>query len=172
MDAVTLLIVAALVGGGLLLFFLLKEPKAPSHRPRTAAERKKAAKRNQGRRVLVDTTETGHSMRINATANPEQVFELIEMRLGKVGRAPGEVPTLYVRYFGETAMRVIFASVGQEVFTYRVDWVAERVGVHEYRASLQVADQQNLVRYQDVAKRVQEAVNGTLRSLNQPTRRS
>lgn len=163
-------ILAALVGGGLLLFFLLKEPKAPVHRPRTAAERKKAAQRQQGRRVLVDTTETGHTTRINTTANPEQVFELIEMRLGKVARTPGEVPTLYVRYFGEKAMRVIFASTDEEVFTYRIDWVAERVGVHEYTAGMKVADQQNLVRYQDVAKRTQEAVSTTLRSLNQGAR--
>lgn len=163
-------IVAALVGGGLLLFFLLKEPKAPSHRPRTAADHKKAAKQNQGRRVLVDTTETGHTNRIHTTANPEQVFELIEMRLGKVARTPGEVPTLYVRYFGETAMRVIFASVDEEIFTFRIDWVAERVGVHEYTASMQVQDQRNLARFQDVAKRTQEAVFTTLRSLDQPVR--
>lgn len=163
-------ILAALVGGGLLLFFLLKEPKAPSHRPRTAAERKKAAKQHQNRRVMVDTTETGHSTRIHATATPEQVFELIEMRLGKVARTPGEVPTLYVRYFGEKAMRVIFASVDEEIFTYRIDWVAERVGVHEYTASMQVQDQRNLARFQDVAKRTQEAVFTTLRSLDQRVR--
>lgn len=166
-----MVIVAALVGGGLLLFFLLKEPKAPSHRPRTTAERKKAiTKKNKGRRVLVDTTETGHTARIHTTANPEQVFELIEMRLGKVARTPGEVPTLYVRYFGERAMRIIFASIDEEVFTHRIDWVAERVGVHEYSASMQVTDQSNLVRYQDVAKRTQEAVSTTLRSLDQRVR--
>lgn len=165
-----MVIAAALIGGGLLLFFLLKEPKAPAHRPRTAAERKRAAKKNQGRRVLVDTTETGHFTRIHATANPEQVFELIETRLGKVARAPGEVPTLYVRYFGEKAMRVIFASVDEEIFTLRIDWVAERVGVHEYTANMDVADQENLVRYQDIAKRTQAAIEGTLRGLDQGAR--
>ena len=67
-------------------------------------------------------------------------------------------------------MRVIFASTDEEVFTYRIDWVAERVGVHEYTAGMKVADQQNLVRYQDVAKRTQEAVSTTLRSLNQGAR--
>lgn len=168
-----MMILAALIGGGLLLFFLLKEPKAPAHRPRTAAQRKAAAKnakKKQGRRVLVDTTETGHTNRIQTTANPEQVFELIEMRLGKVARTPGEVPTLYVRYFGDTAMRVIFASVDEEVFTYRIDWIAERVGLHEYTASMDVQDQGNMVRYQDVVKCTQEAVTGTLRSLNQSVR--
>lgn len=163
-------ILAALVGGGLLLFFLLKEPKAPSHRPRTAAERKKAARQHQGRRVLVDTTETGQRLHIHTSADPEQVFELIEMRLGKVARTPGEVPTLYVRYFGEKAMRVIFASVDEEIFTYRIDWVAERVGVHEYAATMDVLDQDNLARFQDVAKRTQDAVSTTLRSLDQGVR--
>lgn len=170
MDLLSIGVVAALIGGGLLLFVLLKEPKAPSHRPRQNIHKSpNKSKKNQHRRVLVDTTETGSVMTIHATASPEQVFELIEMRLGKVGRAPGELPTLYVRYFGETAMRIIFASVDEEIFTYRIDWLAERVGVHEYKASMQVQDQRNLVRYQDVAKRTREAVTTTLRSLNQPS---
>ncbi|WP_336249368.1 hypothetical protein [Stomatohabitans albus] len=155
-----------------MLFYLLKEPTtAPSHRARHPQSLATSKHSKTGRRVLVDTTETGNVMRIHAAASPEHVFELIEMKLGKVSRTPGDIPTLYVRYFGETAMRVIFASTTEEVFTYRIDWVAERVGIHEYTASMNVQDQQNLVRYQDVAKRTREAVSGTLRSLDQPASR-
>lgn len=174
-----LVLAAVFIGGLLLLFFLVKEPKAKtkgrgakgrSGRGSGGSGSRSSASRAGNGRAFWDRTETGNGISVHVTADPEQVFELIAMRLGHVSKAPSDVPTLYVRYFGERAMRIIYASTDEEVFSYRVDCVAERVGVYEYRASMHVVNQQGFGRAQPVARKVQEAVGTTLRSFQQVRR--